>query len=71
MRVLFLDVDAEYLNPTRSLVRGIASRLGTVVFFGPGYVSSEILHEGLELFTKKKVQAHIGIHIDIHIHLHI
>ena len=53
MRVLFLDVDAEYLNPTRSLVRGIASRLGTVVFFGPGYVSSEVLHEGLEEFTKR------------------
>ena len=53
MRVLFVDIDAEYLNPTRSLVRGIASRLGTVVFFGPGYVSSEVLREGLEVFTNR------------------
>ncbi len=53
MRVLFVDVDAEYLNPTRSLVRGIASPLGMVDFFGPGYVSSEVLHQGLEVFTKK------------------
>lgn len=52
MRILCLDCDIQYLNPTRNLIVRLLSLCGKVSCFGPGYVSSEVLALGLKEFIK-------------------
>ena len=53
--VLFLDVNREYINPSSSVIRELLEiRFTNVYIFGPGYVSSNQLHEGVEAFIKNK-----------------
>lgn len=54
MRVLVLDVCAEYANPTRSLLVRVLAQAADAIFFGPGYVSSNILRRGLREFIKRR-----------------
>jgi len=50
-RILYLDVDVTYCNPTRTLLRRLVSQVSDeVCFFGPGYVSSDTLALGLPAF---------------------
>ncbi|KAF0119210.1 MAG: hypothetical protein FD149_158 [Rhodospirillaceae bacterium] len=53
MRILFLDVDVHYFNPTRGLQGRLVSLAGDVRCFGPGYVSSEVLASGLPAFVAR------------------
>ena len=39
-RILFVDVNASFVNPTRNLLPLALLAAGDVRFFGPGYVSS-------------------------------
>lgn len=55
MRILILDANVRYLNPTRNLMQVLLSNVGDVTFFGPGYVSSEILQRGIREFISKSV----------------
>ncbi|MBD62544.1 MAG: hypothetical protein CMD68_00475 [Gammaproteobacteria bacterium] len=53
MKVLVLDANVSYMNPTRVLMAPLLSLLGDVRFFGPGYVSSNELKNGLNTFISK------------------
>lgn len=51
MRILFVDLLLKYVNPTRNLLPRLFLE-EEVAFFGPGYVSSEVLREGLASFIR-------------------
>lgn len=54
VRVLFVDINATFLNPTRALV-GLALRHScNTRFFGPGYISTECLQKGLIRFVEEE-----------------
>lgn len=50
MKVLALDANVTYMNPTRNLMPALLAQLGDVRFYGPGYVSSSELKLGLKDF---------------------
>ncbi|CAN5172025.1 hypothetical protein BH10PSE11_BH10PSE11_27190 [soil metagenome] len=50
MRILYVDIDARFLVPTRNLIPAVLSDAGDVSFFGPGYVSSAQLKKGLDAY---------------------
>lgn len=51
MKILFVDLLLKYVNPTRNLLPALFLE-EEVVFFGPGYVSSDVLREGLASFIR-------------------
>lgn len=53
-RILFVDVNASFVNPTRNLLPLALLAAGDVRFFGPGYVSSECLARGLSSFLDQE-----------------
>lgn len=53
MRVLFLDANLLYVNPTRNLLPSLLRRLGDLTFFGPGYTGEDVLRLGLKHFVKR------------------
>ena len=53
-RILFVDVNASFVNPTRNLLPLALLAAGDVRFFGPGYVSSECLARGLFSFMDQE-----------------
>jgi hypothetical protein len=50
MKILVLDCNVRYMNPTRTHFPRFLSLLGDVHFFGPGYCSTKVLQVGLEEF---------------------
>ena len=52
-RLLYVDVNASYINPTRSLLPIALMQAADVTFFGPGHVSSEELARGLPAFIER------------------
>lgn len=50
MRLLFLDINLRYINPTRALVPGMLRECGETVVYGPGYQRAEVLEKGLQAF---------------------
>ena len=52
MKLLYIDVNASFLNPTRSLIPLALLRATNARFFGPGYVASNVLHRGLKAFVE-------------------
>ena len=53
MKILALDANVTYMNPTRNLMPVLLAQLGDVRFYGPGYVSSSELKLGLKEFILK------------------
>lgn len=53
MKILILDCNVRYLNPTRNHLPVFLSLLGDACFFGPGYCSTEVLKAGLKEFVEK------------------
>jgi len=51
LRVLALDVNVSYINPTRNLVQAVLKSAFDTCFFGPGYVGASTLKGGLERFV--------------------
>jgi hypothetical protein len=49
-RLLYVDVNASFINPTRNLLPLAMMQAAEVCFFGPGHVSSECLAKGLPAF---------------------
>ena len=49
-RLLYVDVNASFGNPTRNLLPVALMKACDVRFFGPGYVSSDVLARGLPAF---------------------
>jgi hypothetical protein len=52
VKILVLDCNVRYISPNRNTLSVLFSCLGDVEFFGPGYVSCEVLREGLEKFKQ-------------------
>ncbi|NOI82329.1 glycosyltransferase family 1 protein [Vibrio tubiashii] len=52
MKILVIDCNVLYFNPTRLLTPYFMSRLGDVTFFGPGYSSEITLSKGVEKFIE-------------------
>jgi hypothetical protein len=50
-RLLFVAADLYYTNPTGYLIPAVLDRVGDVVFFGPGFVSTAVLDRGLKRFV--------------------
>ena len=50
-RLLFVDVNATFINPTRNLLPQLLCEVGSVKFFGPGYVTRDVLDQGLRRFV--------------------
>jgi hypothetical protein len=53
-RLLYIDLAAQFLNPTRSLLPVALSMSGSLDVFGPGYVASATLAAGLEAFIESR-----------------
>lgn len=53
LNILYLDIDAQFLNPTRSLVPIALAGAGNLTCFGPGHVSSDVLARGLSAFIDR------------------
>lgn len=51
MRILYVDFNASFLNPTRNLIPLALMRAGSTTFFGPGHVDSATLRRGLHAFV--------------------
>lgn len=51
-RILYVDINASFLNPTRGLILPALARASETHCFGPGYVDSETLKRGLSVFIK-------------------
>lgn len=54
MKILFVDINARFVNPTRNLLPVAVASAAPTVFFGPGHVSSETLAAGLAAFAEKR-----------------
>jgi hypothetical protein len=51
-RLLYVDINASFLNPTRGLILPALMRAGETCCFGPGYVDSKTLGRGLGAFLE-------------------
>lgn len=52
LRILVVDVYIDSMNPIRRLLPRLFSLVGDVRFFGPGYVSRDVLQKGLSTFME-------------------
>jgi hypothetical protein len=50
VRLLFLDFDLRYVNPTRTLVPPMLRECAETICYGPGYQPAAVLEAGLEAF---------------------
>lgn len=53
MKLLYLDFNMQYTNPTRNYIPHLMKMLGDVDIYGPGYVSKSVLAKGVKEFYKK------------------
>ncbi len=53
MNLLYIDIDIKYHAPTRNLIPLLLKKVGNVDFFGLGYLSEEIINEGIFKFIEK------------------
>src|SRR5579884_4183756 len=51
LRILYVDINAAFLNPTRGLIPLALMQAGDLALFGPGHVSRETLERGLSAFV--------------------
>ncbi|MBM3349149.1 MAG: glycosyltransferase family 1 protein [Betaproteobacteria bacterium] len=51
-KILFIGFNIRYLNPTSSLWVAVMRRVFNLHFFGPGYVDSKILSDGVERYLE-------------------
>ncbi len=52
-RLLYVDANADFINPTRNLLPVAMMGAADVTFFGPGHVSSDCLARGLPAFVEE------------------
>ena len=52
-RILFIGLNADYINPTNYLISKMINLLSDVTFYGPGFSSDETLKNGLKYFLNK------------------
>jgi hypothetical protein len=50
VKLLFLDINLRYMNPTRGLVPAVLRECAETVCYGPGYQPRHVLDKGLQAF---------------------
>ncbi|WP_420547787.1 glycosyltransferase family protein [Curvivirga sp.] len=65
LRILLIDANTRYVNPTRNLVPSLLGQIGELVCFGPGYSSQEELKKGLNAFISKNGEFDLYIATEI------
>lgn len=50
MRILYLDLNIQYFNPTRNNIPLLLKSIGDLYTYGPGYQSESVLKEGIDAF---------------------
>lgn len=53
INILFIDLNIQYIGPTRNLVPSMLNNKFNVTIFGPGFTSEIVLKDGLDSFYKK------------------
>ena len=53
INILFIDLNIQYVGPTRNLVPSMLNNKFNVTIFGPGFTSEIVLKDGLDSFYKK------------------
>lgn len=53
IKILFIDLNVHYFEPTRNLVPSMLKHKFDVTFYGPGYTCEKILKDGLDDFYNK------------------
>jgi hypothetical protein len=53
LRILYLDLNIYYLNPTRNHLVQLLKNVGELSVYGPGYCSEEVLLKGVDEFVIK------------------
>jgi len=53
IKILFIDLNIQYIGPTRNLVPSMLNNKFNVTIFGPGFTSEIVLKDGLDSFYKK------------------
>ncbi len=51
-RILFVGINYRYINPTNPQLPAVLSRVFTAHFYGPGFVTAEVLERGIERFVE-------------------
>jgi hypothetical protein len=54
IRMIYADVNASFINPTRNLVPALLRQVGDVRIFGPGYTTRAQLDRGLAAFVREE-----------------
>tara|TARA_Y100001958_G_scaffold98184_1_gene67827 strand:- start:16138 stop:17310 length:1173 start_codon:yes stop_codon:yes gene_type:complete len=54
LRVLFIGINRSYVNPTTDNILKAIGEFTDCYYYGPGYVSEQILEEGIEAFVQQK-----------------
>ena len=54
MRVLFIDICAQFINATRNLLPAVIGLASDMVCYGPGYVDSKRLSGGIKKFIEEE-----------------
>ena len=55
MKILYVDVFLQSLNPSNTKFPYLVQTLGDVDFYGPSFVSNEIIQDGILKFIKKNL----------------
>lgn len=53
MKILYLDLNLKYHNPTRNLIPSLLNLNNEVHIYGPGYVSDKVLEQGIEVYYQE------------------
>lgn len=67
MRILLLDANVTYLNPTRSLLPDVLAIVGNLTPFGPGWVSESVLRAGVRNFVARQGPFDVAV-VTEHVH---
>ena len=54
LRVLYIGINRSYVNPTTDNILNGIGELTDFYRYGPGYVSEQVLEEGIEAFVQQK-----------------
>lgn len=69
LRILVVDVAIDSMNPIRRLLPRLFSLVGNTHFFGPGYVSHDVLQKGLDAFMQNNGPFDIAVITDQYLFL--
>lgn len=61
MRILFLGCNRRYVNRHTELLLPLLAGVGRLTCFGPGFVSSEVLEQGVDAFVRRHPESEVVV----------